>query len=321
MRLSLDALQVLDAIDRNGGFGTAARELHRVPSAITYSVQKLESDLDVQLFSRVGKQAQLTEAGRMLLDSGRDLLAQALELETRVKRTADGWETSLHIAHDEVLPMGPLFALLSDFYAEGSPTPLRLNAEVLGGCWDALLMRRADLVMGAPGDPPSVGGIATRQIGQLDFVFAVAPHHPLASAREPISTVRLQAFRAVAVADSSQHLPVRSSGLLPGQSVLTVSSLRAKLEAQMAGLGVGFLPVHLAQPAIEARLLIVKEVEASKPSMLLHLGWRTRQPGRALTWFLERLANAPSLARLLAETQPGTAARSTTKRAHPRQSV
>ncbi len=43
MRLSLDALLVLDAIERKGSFAAAAHELHRVPSAITYTVQKLEA--------------------------------------------------------------------------------------------------------------------------------------------------------------------------------------------------------------------------------------------------------------------------------------
>ena len=50
MRLTLDALLVIDAIDRKGSFAAAAHELHRVPSAVTYSVQKLEEDLDVLLF-------------------------------------------------------------------------------------------------------------------------------------------------------------------------------------------------------------------------------------------------------------------------------
>ena len=45
MRLTLDALAVLDAIDRRGSFAAAAEELHRVPSAVTYQVQKLEEDL------------------------------------------------------------------------------------------------------------------------------------------------------------------------------------------------------------------------------------------------------------------------------------
>jgi DNA-binding transcriptional LysR family regulator len=80
MRLTLDALAVLDAIDRKGSFAAAAEELHRVPSAMTYAVQKLEEDLDVLLFDRRGHRAQLTEAGRELLREGRHLLQAASEL-------------------------------------------------------------------------------------------------------------------------------------------------------------------------------------------------------------------------------------------------
>ena len=68
MRLTLDALIVLDAIDRKGSFAAAAEELHRVPSAITYTIQKLEQGLDVVLFDRSGHRAHLTPAGRKLLE-------------------------------------------------------------------------------------------------------------------------------------------------------------------------------------------------------------------------------------------------------------
>ena len=78
-RLSLDALAVLDAIDRRGSFAAAAVELDRVPSAITYTVRRLEDDLDVLLFDRRGHRAQFTPAGRALLDAGRELLAAAGE--------------------------------------------------------------------------------------------------------------------------------------------------------------------------------------------------------------------------------------------------
>src|SRR3546814_7346906 len=50
MRLTFDALETLDAIEQQGSFAKAAEVLHRVPSAITYTVQKLASDLGVQLF-------------------------------------------------------------------------------------------------------------------------------------------------------------------------------------------------------------------------------------------------------------------------------
>ncbi|MBI3067655.1 MAG: LysR family transcriptional regulator, partial [Betaproteobacteria bacterium] len=88
MRISLDGLLVLDAIDRKGSFAAAADELHRVPSAITYTVQKLEQDLDVKLFDRSGHHAVLTPAGQELLKEGRHLIVAAADLEARVKRVA-----------------------------------------------------------------------------------------------------------------------------------------------------------------------------------------------------------------------------------------
>ncbi|KAG1244621.1 hypothetical protein G6F68_015377 [Rhizopus microsporus] len=102
LKLSLDALQILDAIDRRGSFAGAGKALHKVPSTISYTVAKLEEDLGVQLFDRVGPRAEPTEAGRALLDEGRHLLRAARELELRVRRVASGWETELTLAVDSV---------------------------------------------------------------------------------------------------------------------------------------------------------------------------------------------------------------------------
>jgi len=162
MRISLDALQILDAIDTQGSYAAAASRLHRVPSALSHAMQKLEGELGVELFEKSGRRAILTAAGRTLLEDGRHLLRAALELESRVKRVATGWETELSIAVDSVIPGERLYPLLQRFYDEGHGTRLRLSYEVLGGCWDALTTGRADLVIGAPGDMPARGGIATR---------------------------------------------------------------------------------------------------------------------------------------------------------------
>ena len=104
LKLSLDSLQILDAIDRRGSFAGAGKALHKVPSTISYTVAKLEEDLGVQLFDRVGPRAEPTEAGRALLDEGRHLLRAARELELRVRRVASGWETELTLAVDSVFP-------------------------------------------------------------------------------------------------------------------------------------------------------------------------------------------------------------------------
>jgi DNA-binding transcriptional LysR family regulator len=299
MRLSLDALLVLDAIDRNGSFAAAAAELHRVPSAITYTVQKLEEDLDVPLFDRRGHRARLTAAGRELLDEGRHLLRAAGELESRVKRVATGWEAELRIAYDDVIPAGGILQLVEAFYRDPCPTRVRLAAEVLGGCWDALSSDRADLAVGASSEGPAGGGYSVREMGDVEWVFAVATRHPVASKPEPLKAEEILKHRAVAVADSSRNLPPRTLGLLGGQETLTVPSVRAKLQAQVMGLGVGNLPRYLAEPEVRAGRLVVKRTEEPRQEAPLYLAWRTAHRGKALQWFIKRLQQPGALEELL----------------------
>ena len=103
----------------------------------------------------------------------------------------------------------------------------------------------------------------------------------------------------VIVADSSRNLPPRSSGLVPGPDSLTVSTLQAKLEAQIAGLGVGFLPVHLAAPALADGRLVKLEVEEPKPRTRVHFAWRPRDAGKALKWWVAKLEDEKVRERLL----------------------
>jgi DNA-binding transcriptional LysR family regulator len=299
MRISLEALQVIDAIDRRGSFAAAAAELHRVPSALTYQVQKLEQDLDVLLFDRRGHRAVLTASGRALLEDGRQLLRAAGELELRVKRLATGWESEVRVAVDNIIDAAVLVPLARAFFAEAPGTRLRIAYEVLGGTWDALLSARADLAIGASGDPPSGGGYAVRPIGRKAFVFAVAPGHPLAALPEPLSVEALQAHRAVAAGDTSRNLPPRSVGLLTGQDVLTVPDIRTKVAAQVAGLGCGWLPDHAAAPEVAAGRLVVKQVDEPPPRNEIVLAWRTAHGGKALRWLVRHLDTPEWKARLL----------------------
>jgi len=289
LKMTLEALQVIDAIDRKGSYAAAAEELHRVPSALSYSVQKLEQDLDVLVFDRRGHRAQLTEAGRELLEEGRHLLRAAGELECRVKRVATGWETELRIAVDTVIAVPRLFPLVEAFYAEGSGTRLRITNEVLGGNWDALAGNRADLVIGASGDAPPGGGYTTKLLGWRDHVYAVAPMHPLASQKGPLKREQILAHRAVAVGDSSRSLAPRSVGLLTGQDVLTVPDMAAKVAAQIAGLGAGYLPAGVAVPLAKAGKLVIRETQEAATAGNLYYAWRTADRGKALRWFVKRM--------------------------------
>lgn len=289
MKISLDAIEILDAIDRRGSFAAAAEELFRVPSAITYSVQKLEQDIGVTLFDRSGHRAELTEAGKELLREGRHLLRAANELESHVRRVSTGCEAELRIAISDLFPISRFYPLVEAFYQQGYGTRIQLLKEVYGGAWDALVSGRADISFGTPGEGPPGGGYNTHLLGFMEFVFAVAPHHPLASLPEPLEPETILQHRSIAAADSSRNLPPRTSGILTGQDVFTVPDMQAKLEGHIYGLGVGYLPKLLAQRHAEVGHLVIKQVTEPKPQGPFFLAWRTQRPGKAMRWFIEQM--------------------------------
>lgn len=340
--LTPEALTMMDAIARSGSFAAAARALGKVPSALTYNVRQLEDALDVLLFDRRSRQATLTAAGRELLDEGRHLLEQMDAVASRVKRIATGWESQLGIAVDDVISRSTMLDLCSAFYAEcavqaraarssasGStasasasgprpqlalaasapPTRLRLRTEVMTGTWEALVTGQADLAVGVGIGREVPSGVAIKELGTLAFCFAVAPHHPLALAKEPLSDAEIVRHRAVAVADSAHRLAPLTFNLLPGQDVLTVSDMLSKIDALARGVGCGFVPAAMAREAIAGGRLIAKHVQRAQPTARLGYAWRLpvrregaarkAEPGLALRWWLERLEGATTRRALL----------------------
>ncbi|MGZ3182846.1 MAG: LysR family transcriptional regulator [Telluria sp.] len=306
LKLSLEALQVVDAIDRRGSFAKAGQELHKVASTISYVVNKLEDDLQVQLFTRHGTRVELTAAGRELLKDGRSLLRAAGELEQRVRIVQSGWETELTLCLDSMFSPLALQAETADFCAAARHTRLRLSCETLNGPWEALLDQRADLLVGVAGEGPTGGGYVARPLGTLDFVFAVAPSHPLAAIDRPLTRADLEQYRAIVVADSARLSP-RTVGLL-GQDTLTVPSMQAKYGLQVAGFGFGHLPGPSARAAIARGELVEKQVDEPRAPETFYLAWRSGSPGAALHWWIERL-QAGGLFERLAATLPGCESR------------
>jgi DNA-binding transcriptional LysR family regulator len=297
MALSLESLEVLDAIERKGSFAAAAHELGKVPSALTYVVRKLEDDLDVLLFDRRRHRAELTPAGRALLDEGRHLLQAADDLARRVKRLATGWEATLTIVVDDLVHFRALMPVIQDFYAENTATRLRFSREVLAGTWDALLSGRADLLIG-PAQVMQMQGLQTRTLGKIPFVFAVAAHHPLARLEEPLPAAAITRHRIVAVGDTSRNLPARTIGVMAGQDTLVVPSMADKVQAQIRGLGCGWLPVPLAQPYLDSGVLIAKTTTEDDRAGTFQVAWRTNMRGKALQWWVDKLED-PRLAQAL----------------------
>jgi DNA-binding transcriptional LysR family regulator len=128
-----------------------------------------------------------------------------------------------------------------------------------------------------------------------------------------LSDASIQAHRAVAVADTVPQGQGVTIGLLPGQDVFTVPSMALKRDAQLRGLGVGFLPEPLARPHIEAGHLVACEVQRPQRSGKLGYAWR-EAPGetaetadkRALQWWLKALAQPQTRHALLGQSSTTT---------------
>ena len=291
--LTPDALAMLQTVVSAGSFAGAARALNLVPSALSYRVRQIEDALDVLLFDRSARQARLTEAGTELLREAARMLADIDAVAQRVKRVATGWEPMLTLAVDSVVARDPLLDLVGAFYALEPPTRLKLRDETLLGTIEALTTGEADLAVGSVLDAASLAftatGIRTRPLGELKFIYAVAPHHPLARFDGPLTEDILRRHRAVAAADSSRSGPSMTVNLIGGQDVLAVPTMQAKLAAQLHGLGGGYLPEPMARPYVEAGHLVECRTERPMHSVQLHCAWRARsagQAGRALAWWL-----------------------------------
>ncbi|MFC4260150.1 LysR substrate-binding domain-containing protein [Marinobacter lacisalsi] len=288
--ITIDALKVLNAIDRKGSFAGAASELFRVPSAISYTVQKLEEDLDVAVFDRSGHRATLTPAGRYLLNEGRSLLEATEALAHTTRQVAQGWETRIRIGFNSLLPAELMFPAIREFYDLGIPVEVQLMEEVFTGTWDALQSRRVDLAIGADQLSRPAGDFSTRSLGKVPFVFAVAAGHPLASADQPLTEHDISQYPAAVAADSSRSLPPGSAGIFRRQQTVTVTNVDQKIALQEAGLGVGWLPRYRIQRQLKEGLLVEKSVDLPRDPIAVHIARRSEDQGKALQWFWERLS-------------------------------
>ncbi len=295
--LTPDALEMLLRIAEAGSFAAAARISGMVPSALTYRVRQIEEALDVLLFDRSSRQARLTEAGSELVREGKRLLTEIDAVANRVRRVATGWESQFTVAVDSIIDSTTVMELCESFLALNPPTRLRIRAETLSGTLEALTLGLADLSLGVVAETGTTSGLQTKPLGIQRFVFAVAPHHPLAKAIEPLSDETMRQHRVVAAADSVQRGSGMTVGLIAGQDTFTVATMQSKLEAQLRGLGCGFLPEGLAQPYIDTGRLVPKRVERTEHQVHVSYAWRkapTASRGRALQWWLDKLAHAPT---------------------------
>jgi len=293
--ISIEALLVLDAIEYRGSYAAAAEQLDKVPSALSYIVQKLEEQLNVTIFVRQGRRAVLTPAGKHLLVEGRKVLYAINSLSEQTQTIANGWEPKIRIACDSIIDINPIFAGIQGFLIEHESIEIDVQEEVMNGTWEALIDDRVDLVIGAPAPVPNQKGIRAIKIGELDSVLVVSKFHELAAklsgVNSSIQASDLTKYRSIVVHDSSQNEIPWSVNMIEGSQHFFVSSITQKISAIVAGIGIGHLPKYMAQHYIDSgQLLVIKLAEQPAPQDLF-MAWKLTNKGKGLNKLITILSN------------------------------
>lgn len=286
MNFSSDAIEVLRIIVHTGSFSEAAKVLYRVPSAISYTVRKMEEELGVVLFDRSGKAIRPTPAAYYIIEQGEWILQGIADLKRNVAQLGTGIDPSFTIALNYIVNPTPVFDLLSLLMAHFPATEFAVRTEVYNGCWDALYEGRADLVIGAPQSAPWNDGVSTEYLGEVAWSFVVAAKHPLAGSAEMLCADMLRAYPSIVVHDSSIALQPKKTWVLKGQRILYAADLHMALTMIEHGIGIGFLPNNFVAPALRRGSVVSKNICEHKQPVPVYYAWRLQPRSPVLDFLL-----------------------------------
>lgn len=282
MQWTLDQLRKFVATADSGSFSVAARRLGKAQSAISTAIALLEADLGVDLFDRSRRNAQLTDAGQVLLLEARELLRQAEALSNRALSLSSGNEARLTLALDEALP----YAVISTLMREMSARFPDLELTVLNGTAtevaDYVHLERAQIAFHfVRGALPA--HFEQRYVGTVPQGVFVAIDHPLAQL-EVVERKDLVKYRQLVMHAEDVHEATYSPRLWRSDSFYSIAEMVAD------DLGWAVLPVNIGtDDAYDKPLQQVHcpSLALSRLSVrvLWHQGW---QPTPTVEWVQAR---------------------------------
>ena len=245
VEVTIEQARALDALDRAGTFAAAAAELRRGHTSVLYLIRTLEDALGFAVLDRTGYRTRLTAQGRRVLEGCRGLLAAAAELATTIIELRAGWEPTVSVVFDGIVPIDPLLRAVGRLVREQVPTQIDVRAEFLAGVEEAFERGAAELMIAVL--PPRVVGLTTIELAPLRASLVVHADHPLARGRHDERALR--GHLLLTVRGSDPRLELSTSGIA-ARSTVHLNDFAAKRAAILAGIGYGWIPDVL----IEAEL-------------------------------------------------------------------
>lgn len=255
-----EAVAVFLAVLDTGSFSAAARQLGRVPSAVSMAIANLEAELALELFDRRGREPKPTAQALALEPQARLMMAQLQQLNTQALELSQGLETRLTLViAPELLStrwVNSLQVLAQEFpslevqvITAPQTDALRLLHE--GGAQLALVFQR----------PAADGRESFQEVGRETLVAVIARTNPLLQTLSPTGELRddqLRPIRQVMVGSRSKDDSNAPGGpfCITSEHYWRVDHPEAALHMVLAGLGWAWLPRAFVQPYINGQMLV-----------------------------------------------------------------
>jgi DNA-binding transcriptional LysR family regulator len=173
--LSQDRLEAFAAVARAGSFTRAARALHLSQPALSRRIAGLEEDLETLLLVRGRSGAELTEAGRRLLDFVEAQRALEEELLGDLEPGPASYRGVVRIAGLSSLVPPVVLPALAPFLREHPAVQIEVRREVDRRIAEALTAGHIDF--GVAQEPADAPGIVDVPLGMEEFVMCESRDH------------------------------------------------------------------------------------------------------------------------------------------------
>ncbi len=300
----MDVLQGLDTfliLALKGSITATASELGIPRSTVSRRLSRLEEELGVTLVERNTRHLRLTDAGQILTERGRPLVAELRALRADMRHLSGAIQGTLRISAPVGLGVDFLTAFLSQLRAR-APL-LRPELLVRDGVPD-LLAERIDIAFaeGPLADLPWYDYVVSdaQQVVVLSPAYAVRLGEPTA----PGELGAHECLGLESARNPAHQWPLREGGVVEIDPILVANDMQLLREGALAGLGIALLPTYAVALDILAGRLRTVLPEVGRPANLHALTTRKRSESAKLDVFFSLLEDfsAEITARHAAET-------------------
>lgn len=176
--MDFKTLKTFQMIVKHNSFHRAAQEMNYVQSTVTMQIQKLESDLGIQLIERNGKKFRLTEAGRLFHDQSMQIVKRMEQLQTSLSVMKSGEAGCIRIGVTEPTASYRLPGILKDFMTT-SPN-IRISIEISNTPTLCELLNKEEIDFAISSAPILESGFYFEPLFQEEFVALMPEDHPIA---------------------------------------------------------------------------------------------------------------------------------------------